>query len=181
MAHDVFISYSSNDKPIADALCAGLEANGVRVWIAPRDIVPGVAWGEAIVDGISASKLMVVVFSDASNRSQQVLREVERAVNKGIGIIPFRIEDVAPTKSMEYFLSSPHWLDALSAPLERHIDELTQTVRVLLQSKVVQPEPVARPRVVAAEPGPRPTVAPDDWYHREGGWLKRFLAMFDDR
>jgi hypothetical protein len=29
MAHDVFISYSSKDKPAADAACAGLEARGL--------------------------------------------------------------------------------------------------------------------------------------------------------
>jgi hypothetical protein len=36
MAHDVFISYSTKDKPIADAVCGTLERNGVRCWIAPR-------------------------------------------------------------------------------------------------------------------------------------------------
>jgi hypothetical protein len=46
MARDVFISYSSKDKPTADAVCATLEANGIRCWIAPRDVVPGSDWGE---------------------------------------------------------------------------------------------------------------------------------------
>jgi TIR domain len=49
MAHDVFISYSTQDKPAADALCAILEKNGVRCWIAPRDIMPGSDWGGSIV------------------------------------------------------------------------------------------------------------------------------------
>ena len=40
MAHDVFISHSSKDKPIADAICANLEGTGIRCWIAPRDIAP---------------------------------------------------------------------------------------------------------------------------------------------
>lgn len=43
-AHDVFISYSSKDKPVADATVAVLEANGIRCWIAPRDIRPGADW-----------------------------------------------------------------------------------------------------------------------------------------
>ena len=41
MAHDVFISYSTADKTAADAVCAILEGNGVRCWIAPRDIMRG--------------------------------------------------------------------------------------------------------------------------------------------
>jgi hypothetical protein len=56
MAHDVFISYSSRDKPTADAVCAALESHGIRCWIAPRDVLPGMEWGEAIVNAIHDSK-----------------------------------------------------------------------------------------------------------------------------
>ena len=59
MAHDVFISYSSKDKPTADAACAVLEAKGIRCWIAPRDITPGADWGEAIVDGINGARTIL--------------------------------------------------------------------------------------------------------------------------
>ena len=38
--HDIIISDSTLDKPITDAVCAGLEARGIRCWIAPRDILP---------------------------------------------------------------------------------------------------------------------------------------------
>jgi hypothetical protein len=41
MEFDVFISYSHQDKPTADAACATLEAEGIRCWIAPRDVAPG--------------------------------------------------------------------------------------------------------------------------------------------
>ena len=129
---DVFLSYSSNDKTTADAVCAGLENDGIRCWVAPRDILPGMSWGEAIIEGIVASQVMVIILSAASNSSPQVLREVERAVSKGIPIIPFRIENIVPSKSMEFFLSTPHWLDAMSKPLENHIQRLSQSVRALL-------------------------------------------------
>ena len=39
MAHDVFVSYSHHDKAQADAVCATLEAKGIRCWIAPRDVI----------------------------------------------------------------------------------------------------------------------------------------------
>jgi hypothetical protein len=134
MAHDVFISYSSRDKNTADAVCAALERNRIRCWIASRDVMPGKEWGEEIVQAISNSQIMVLVFSSAANRSQQVLREVERAVNKNVIIVPFRIEDVLPTRSMEYFLYSTHWLDALTPDLEKHIGRLVDTVGKLLAS-----------------------------------------------
>src|SRR6516165_10740309 len=132
MAHDVFLSYSSKDKPIADAVCGTLEGKRIRCWIAPRDVLPGLPYGEAIVEAIEASRVMVLVFSASANKSPQVMREVERAVSKGIPILPLRIEQVPPSKSLEYFISAPHWLDALTPPLEKHLNSLTETVHLLL-------------------------------------------------
>jgi TIR domain-containing protein len=155
MGHDVFISYSTKDKPTADAACATLESSGVRCWIAPRDILPGMDWGESIVDGIKRCRLMVLVFSSNANASPQIRREVERAVNKGIPIIPFRIEEVMPTRSLEYFISTPHWMDAMSPPLEKHLKKLSEVVHTLLSkledrvtktavAGAIPPSPVAR-------------------------------------
>lgn len=132
MGHDVFISYSRSDKPTADAVCATLEHEGIRCWIAPRDVLPGMEWGEAIVNGIHDSQVMVVVLSACANESRHICREVERAVAKGITIVPFRIEDIAPSSSLEYFIGSVHWLDALTPPLENHLKELANKVRLLL-------------------------------------------------
>jgi hypothetical protein len=135
MAHDVFISYSNKDKPTADAICASLEVNGIRCWIAPRDIIPGTDWGESIIDAIHDSSVMILVFSSNSNTSVQIKREIERAVNAGIPVIPFRIEDVLPSKSLEYFISTQHWLDALTAPLEKHLQNLAAVMKLLLLRK----------------------------------------------
>src|ERR1700751_726604 len=112
MAHDVFISYSSKDKAAADAVCARIEARGIRCWIAPRDVVPGLPYGEAIIDAINTCRIMGLVFSSNANASGHIPKEVERAVSRGVTIIPLRIEDVAPAKSLDYFISSVHWLDA---------------------------------------------------------------------
>jgi hypothetical protein len=133
MAHDVFISYSTTDKPTADAICAGLEQSGIRCWIAPRDVSPGANFGEAIIEGISASRVLVVVLSRESNASKHVVREVERAVTKEVVIVPFRIADVQPSPSLEYFLAATHWLDAIDPPLRQHISSLAQRIAGLLQ------------------------------------------------
>ena len=141
MAHDVFISYSSKDKPTADATCAILESKGIRCWIAPRDILPSADWGEAIVDAIGGARVFVLVFSSNANASPQIKREVERAINRGIPVVPFRIENVLPTKSLEYFLSTPHWLDAFSPPLEQHLNYLATVVSSVLQGAAEPPSP----------------------------------------
>jgi biotin transporter BioY len=149
MPHDVFVSYSSDDKPTADAVCATLENKGIRCWIAPRDILPGVDWAGAIVDAINASRVMVLVYSAKANDSQQIKREVERGVNRGLSVIPFRIEDVPMSKTLEYFVSMPHWLDALTPPLQDHLDVLAKTTRTILEGTgaVLPTPPGGQPRV----------------------------------
>jgi ABC-type amino acid transport substrate-binding protein len=68
-----------------------------------------------------------------------VLREIERAVNKGVAIIPFRVEDVVPSKDLEYFISSCHWLDAMNPPLEKHISELADAILALQRRTAATP------------------------------------------
>ena len=154
MSHDAFISYSSRDKAVADAACAALEASGVRCWIAPRDIMPGAEWGEAIIDAINHCRAFVLIFSANANESPQIRREVERAVSKGIAIIPVRIEDIAPTRSLEYFIGTVHWLDALTPPLEAHLRRLVDTVKALLQIDPALPR-IVSPGVASASPASR--------------------------
>ena len=133
MAFDAFVSYSSEDKAAADATCAVLEGAGIRCWIAPRDIRTGAEYGAAIIEAIDHCRVMVLVFSSSANASRQIHREIERAVAKGLPILPVRIEEVAPTKSMEYFLGAIHWLDALTPPLEQHLQKLAETVKAMLK------------------------------------------------
>jgi len=149
--HDIFISYASLDKLTADKICSFLEANGIRCWITPRDVLPGSNWGESIIDAINDCKVMLLVFSANSNASNHIKREVERAVNRGKPVIPVRIEDVLPSKSLEYFISAQHWLDAYSPPLEKHLQHLAMTIKMLLSKigevhEIVEPEPSFKPR-----------------------------------
>jgi parallel beta-helix repeat protein len=133
--HDVFVSYSQQDKPVADAVCSRLEAKNIRCWIAPRDVLPGRNYPEAIIDAIDESRIMILIFSSSSNTSPHVIRELTRAVGNGAIIIPFRIEDIEPSKAMAYLINLPHWLDALTPPLEKHIEKLAETVQFLLESE----------------------------------------------
>lgn len=185
MAHDVFISHSSHDKPVADAICANLENANIRAWMAPRDICPGKPWAESIIDAIASSKIMIVIVSQHSNASNQVTLEVERAVNKGVVILPFRIDAVQLSKSLEYFLSSPHWLDAMTPPLKQHVDKLVGTVKILVASEA-PPKPPGQPKeggeAAAAPRQETPEVPPDQWGRKSANIFTRFwLSLFEDK
>ncbi len=129
MANEVFVSYSQPDRDCAFELVAELEAGGVGCWIAPRDIAPAADWAAAIIEAISNARIMVLVFSATSNASPQVRREVERAVHRQVRILPFRIENVLPSQSLEYFLSAAHWLDAFPPPRAPHYAKLCEYLR----------------------------------------------------
>jgi len=161
MAHDIFISYSSKDKPIADGICASLEREGIRCWIAPRDIAPGEDWPTAITKAISQSKIMVLVFSASSNSSDDVSRELFLAAENKSIIIPFKIEDVAPEPGKQYYLARTHWLDAMNPPTKEQIAILVNRVKPFISSTIPagtkQDIPAEPPQVL---PKPEPPAPP---------------------
>jgi hypothetical protein len=138
MTHDVFICHSSQDRTIAQAVCSKLEEHRIRCWIAPRDVVPGSEYAQSIVEAIAGTKLTVLVFSENSNLSPHVHRELERTASHGIPILPFRVQDVVPSPAVEYFISDAHWLDAVTPPMEKHLEYLVGTVRLLLDREAAK-------------------------------------------
>ena len=158
MVRDVFVSYSQPDYGCAMELVGRIEQEGINCWIAPRDIAPSADWAAEIIDAISNSRTMILVFSASSNDSPQVRREVERAVHKQVSILPFRIENVLPSKSLEYFLSAQHWMDAFPPPREVHYARLC----AYLKAQRGQAAPSAATTQPAPILGPAPAAAPLD-------------------
>ena len=155
MSFDVFISYSQKDRAQAESVCEKLEAANVRCWIAPRNINPGSDWAESIIGALASCKAMVLIFSASANTSPQVKREVQRAFERGLTVMPFRIEDVQPSAALEYYMGSVHWLDAFPAPIEHHVDKLTALIRSLTD---VTLKPAPQPS--EARTVPTPSIPP---------------------
>lgn len=108
----VFISHSTKDKEIADQVCKLLEEQGIKCFIAPRDIIPGEPYSKAIMDGIDHCSSMVLIASQNAFSSQHVFREIERAVNKNAKIIVYSIDHAQVPKEFEYFIMVNQWIDA---------------------------------------------------------------------
>ena len=155
MTFDVFISYAHQDKPIAYAACAIVEKTGIRCWIAPRDIAPGEEYAAALNEPLESCKAFALIFSGGANESPHIKREVERAVSRGVPLTPVRIEDIEPNAALKFFVSSVHWLDAMSPPMEQHFERLARTLQAILEKEGES---------VAARPGPmrREETAPTD-------------------
>ncbi len=148
MPAQVFICYSTEDQAIANAVCDRLEAGGIKCWIAPRDPVPGLPYSEQIVHAIAQSAVVLLILSARSNVSRAVLGEIELAANRRKIILPLRIEDVAPSESLEYYIRSVHWHDAFASHRETQLDALVARVEALLGAE----PPPAKPAPVAVIP-----------------------------
>jgi len=159
MAHDVFISYSTKNKSVADAVCAALENAAIQCWVAPRDVQPGLSFAGQITRAIRMSKAMVLIFSSDSNRSEQILRELELAAHVRLPIVNFRIEEVTLNDDLRYYLSAPHWFDATTGPLEKHLGQLTIALKTLIETSEKEmgksagetPPPLAKPKAEGSE------------------------------
>lgn len=138
---DVFISHSSHDAKIAQAVCAKLEQDDLRCWMAPRDVPAGSKWMDSIMTAIENSKAMVVILSSQANISDQVQREVSNAVDSGLTVIPFRLSEFELSKSMRFLLKDRHWLDAMTPPLEQSIVRLSDEVHKVLGMQPPPPPP----------------------------------------
>ncbi len=122
--YDLFISYASDNKDIANYIVDKIEKRGYKCFIAPRDIRTGSEYAVEIIRGISNSTAVLLVFSSKSDKSHYVLREINSAVSRNRPIIPLRIEDFLPSEAMEFYLGPTHWLDAFPAVLDVHLDKV---------------------------------------------------------
>lgn len=136
----VFVSHATADREVAEEITAHLEREGVSCWMAPRDIPGGDSWLAAISEAISKSRLMLVVFSSAADSSPWVEREVARAVELHVGILPVKIEDVVPSKSLAYVFSTIQLMAVCTPPVTAHLPDLVARVRRLLDGKPVRLE-----------------------------------------
>jgi TolB-like protein/Flp pilus assembly protein TadD len=158
-APEVFVSYASPDSAVADEIVATLERQGVKCWIAPRDVTPGAHYADSIMSGINGAKALVLVLSDAALLSAHVGKEVERASSKGRPIIAVRTGTAPLPPAYEYFLSESQWIEVGTGGVSAVARKLVEAVRFHLdpagagESRV--PSQLSFPRHAAARPRKR--------------------------
>ncbi|MCD6486976.1 MAG: TIR domain-containing protein [Syntrophobacterales bacterium] len=140
MGHDVFISYSTEDEETAKKICQTLESNGVKCWIACRNILPGLAYGEAIIDAIFMAKVLLVVLSNHSNNSRWVMCELERAASLNLSIIPYRLMELAPSNQIALFVTASQYFDAFKLPKDDIAQSLANSIQALLREYIQEKE-----------------------------------------
>jgi TolB-like protein len=133
----VFISHASQDAAVAEAIVAALERQGLKCWIAPRDVTPGASYAGQIIHAIDAAQVSVLILSQYAAASPHVLREVERAASKRHPIISLRIDQAPLPADFEYFLNTSHWLDTSAGDVGRALPRLVAAVQAALEAPAV--------------------------------------------
>ncbi len=136
----IFVSHSSKDALKANELCLAIESQGDRCFLAPRDIRSGYEYASEIINGIDESDAILLLLSADAVASPHVLREIERAVSKGIPVIVYKLEEVQLSKSFEYFLMSHQWLDGMNCTTKQLIEaikNMATTKREVVQQPVM--------------------------------------------
>src|ERR1700681_4581217 len=125
---DVFISYASQDATFANAVVGALEGQGLKCWIAPRDVVPGSLYADGIVRAINEARVVVLILSEHAVASPHVGKEIERASSKRRQIIALHTDSAPLTRAFEYFLSESQWIDVPALGMQAALAKLVDAV-----------------------------------------------------
>lgn len=173
MTHQVYISHSAKDKVIADAVCANIEVSEISCWIAPRDVNPGLPYGDSVAEAIENCQIVVLILSRHSDSSNFVFQEIERALNHNKIIIPLRIEYFEPGPKLLSLIKSLHWLDAIDPPIEDAIRKLSSVIASVLKDSQAAGQIEQRPQYEKA-----PIFQKDKSIIKEGNANKKPYDVF---
>lgn len=105
MEKKVFISYSSKDESVVHFFVQTLEKNGVKCWWSKKDLDPLSNWASEIFNAIKPCDYFIVVISENSISSGQVINEIKIASNLNKPKLPVRLSNVPLTEELAYHLS----------------------------------------------------------------------------
>lgn len=134
MDKKIFISHSSEDHAFASKLCKSFEDNGVYCWIAPRDIPYGNVWSAEISLAIEQSKLMIFLYSENSNHSKQVIREISLAEQSGVSVIAVKISEEPFNLALKYYLSIFHWVSMDRAASDKALQSFAKEIKEIVEN-----------------------------------------------
>jgi hypothetical protein len=129
MKYDIFVSYRRADRELVASVVRRLEARGVGVWY-DANIEGGSDWRETIVEALTDSDMLTIFFSEDSNNSRQMKKELAVADSLGKPVIPILIEKTEPRGAFLYELADRNWIEAFPEPMER-INELVDHLAML--------------------------------------------------
>src|ERR1700734_503656 len=155
----IFVSYVEEDGDVAHEIAQHLEAHGYSSWYYERDCPAGADYFEETFKAISDCEAMVIVISPRSLPSDQITREIVRAVESSKATFPLLLE----VTHDDYAHRRPGWHQAMAAanatriPPER-VATVVPSLVAGLGAKGIQAS--ANGRLATAAPAKQTTAVP---------------------
>jgi TIR domain len=147
----IFICFLSKDEDVARNVVDFLEAQGLKCWISVRDVPPGQNYQEVIVSALGAAAGLVFLFSETSNTSSEIKKELSLAGVGNVPVFPLRLAPITPSGALRYELATRQWID-LFPEAEPSLQKLAATIRKVVAGAAAGA--VAAPPATAFAPAP---------------------------
>lgn len=90
---EITFSYSRNDADFVLKLGKSLRKEGASIWLDQLDLIPGQRWDKSIEAALDNSYTLLVILSNSSIQSSNVIDEVLFAFNKHKRVVPILLEE----------------------------------------------------------------------------------------
>jgi len=130
---------------VAREVVESLESSGLKCWISLRDVLPGQNYQEAIVQALESASGIVFLFSEHSNKSQEIRKELSIGGSINVPVFPLRLSPIAASGALRYELAIRQWIDIF--PHRQHaLAKLAQTIKDTIdQPEAIESQPANRP------------------------------------
>jgi hypothetical protein len=148
----IFVSYVEEDGDVAHEIAKHLEAHGFSSWYYERDCPAGADYFEETFKAISDCEAMAIIISPRSLPSDQITREIVRAVEANKATLPLLLD----LTHDEYAHRRPGWKQAMAAAnatrlRAKEIPSIIPALVAGLHAKGI------KPHAGAAAPAPTPS------------------------
>src|SRR5580704_12116439 len=156
----VFVSYVEEDGGVAHEIAKQLESHGYSSWYYERDCPAGADYFEETFKAISDCEAMAIIISPRSLPSDQITREIVRAVESNKATLPLLLD----LTHDEYAHRRPGWKQAMAAANATRLraNEISGIIPALvagLHAKGIKPHPCATRKFPPPFPDPSPLPA----------------------
>jgi hypothetical protein len=124
MSARIFISYSRHDSDVARRLESQLNSRGYSAWLDTDRLRMGEFWREEIVQAIEGCDYFLLLLSEYSILSINVVRELSLAESAARRILPVMLHQVEIPDTMKYQLAGLQFVIVDAAHLEQGLHNL---------------------------------------------------------
>ena len=122
--HDIFISYSRQDKETIDMICKYLDDNNISYFRDIFDISISSTFTQTLADAILSCRLVLFIASKNSFASNYTSKEVTFAYQNHIAIMPLLIDNTPMPTNYSFMFSDVQCMSLQNTSMQRLIGDI---------------------------------------------------------